>query len=218
MPFDRGGRRVKQLDTPTFSRCARQVGAEMEFVPGVLKVLSRTPGLTLVRVSLSRPTPECPEKLVVNGSEHSFADPMPVELCPPFQFGIEECDEVKGGTVQMGLYLSFQLLHKSLHILSCRFDEQFSFVFADIEPQKVKASLDVTDVSFGGGEGQTTFLQETLEAGGDFLLQKGTVLGGDDEVVGVADDVDFGLFALLAGETGCYRLFQSIQGHVGKSG
>lgn len=93
---------MKKLEATALTLFIHLVVTKVQLVAGVSEVMTNAPGFALGWMAASTPMPECPEQLMVKILKGALADPTAVEVCPPFQFRVEEGHEVKGGGVGMG--------------------------------------------------------------------------------------------------------------------
>ena len=96
------------------------------------------------------------------------------------------------------------------NVAPCRSYQQFPLSLAGILPEKIKSVLYPGNPGFLRGEGQTPFPEELLYCRFNRFFKKFFGLPGDNEIIGVADYIDFG--AAWSGSLDC-RL-QSVQSHI----
>ncbi len=94
------------------------------------------------------PLPQRAEDGVVHFREGFFTHHMPVVIRPSPNFGVQLGDEISSRGLFVCLHHLSDILQKGLNVLSGGRNEQFSLVFSQVLPKKVKAILNVGDEGF----------------------------------------------------------------------
>ena len=105
---------------------------------------------------------------------------------------------------------------EGFYILGGWFDNQLAVILADVLPQKIEPVVNVGYDRFLRGQFQSALCQKLCDDWFDFLFQQFFGCAGDDEVIGLSDQIDFG----FASGSACrsklisQSLFQPIQSEV----
>ena len=159
------------------------------------------------------PIPQVAVNLVVYGLEGAARDDVPVKVGPTPNYRVEGPDQITGFPGREFPDAFPDLGQKRCDIVSGRFDEQLPLVLARVLPQEIESVLNPRDPGFLRGQGQTPFQEKLFYRRFDRRFEKFLRLPGNDEVIGVADDVDLG----PARGSGFDRRLQSVQGHISQN-
>ena len=109
-----------------------------------------------------------------------------------------------------------------MRVLLGGLDEQLAAIFPEVLSEEVEPVVDMGDAGFLGRELQAPVAQELLDQRFDFIFQQLLGHAGDNEVIRISDEVDFGKdgspFYPLRTEALLKEFFQSIQSQVGQCG
>jgi len=175
-------------------------------------VLLRQPAFAFVRMSSPCPIPQVAVNLAVQCGEGGFRGYVPVIVAPALNNRVQGADHVTGfHGREFPDRLSDSGQDGSI-VAPGRFSEELPAILARVLPQKVESVFYPRYPGFLRGEGETSFLKKLFYCRLDRTFEKLFRFPGDDEVVGVADDVDLG----SVGGDGFYCRFQTVQCHVGQ--
>ena len=183
------------------------------------KVTCLDPFSGFAQVSASRPPPEAAEDGAVHPREGFRADHVPVVVRPAPDDGIEHLDQFSGAGLLVRLDEGTHFFQERVDVLLGGSDEEFAAMLADRLAQEVEAVFDRRDPSFLHREFQAPRAEELHEEGLDLLAQRLAGSTGDDEVVGVAHEVDERSWPPSGTWEACLEGgFQSVEGEVGQGG
>ncbi len=159
--------------------------------------------------------------LVVNVVEGFGGHNVAVIQPPSAQDGVEFVYQVNGFGRAVAAYGAFYLAQEGLHTPLGGFDEEFALVFAHVLAEEVKPPVNVCQVRFLLREREAAPGQETADGRFDLCFQHVGVVGGDDEIVGVAHEihlhgVDVAVSVVADAAHAVDVVFQTVQHHIGQ--
>ena len=179
---------------------------------GAGPVRARQPLFPLVRVPSLCPIPQVAVDLPVQCSEGLARSYVPVIVGPAPDYRVQGADHIAGFPCRELPDCFLDSGQDSSVVTPGRSREELPVVFARALPQEIKSVLYSRDPGFLRRKGKPSWLEKLFYCRLDRLFKKFFRFPGDDEVVGVADYVDFG----AVGGDGFYRCLQSVQGHIGQ--
>ena len=206
------GYRTHQYQDCLFAVCTFRFSEPPRLTLDPLKIAICYPVGGLIGVTALCPFPEHVPDLRIQSGEDRFSDPVPVVHGPTLENRVEYLNELGLSCMRHFFQGLFHLVPQALLAFQGRFDQQFLVVLAYIDPKEIETVLDVRDLGFLQGEFQTAFSQKRLNGGQYLRFQCFFRCAADDEVVRIADDMEFAPSLSLG--TVFDDLFQSIQGHV----
>ena len=182
--------------------------------PDVMPVLTDDPLGRLTAVPASRPSPQTTPDQMINFAEHAFRRNMPMITNPTPNDRVELPNQViLAGAVMVPHHLS-NLRQERLCVLLRRCDQQLAAAFAKILSKEVEPLIDMCDRRLLRREPKPPFREKIGDHGIDFVLQLLSRASGDDEVIRVSDEVDFGMVVAAVLESLTQQSLQSLQGQV----
>ena len=173
-------------------------------------------------MSASGPQPEPAPNLEVHPLERLCRHdvPMVVDPAPDDRVELTYQAFLTGGFVR--IYDAPDFLQERVRVLLRRLDEQRAVEFAEMLSEEVEPLVNMRDAGFLWRELQAPFAQKLLDEGTDFLFQHVLGRAGDDEVIRIPNEVDFGIDGSprdrLPVEGLVEEFFQSIQNQVRQRG
>ena len=127
---------------------------------------------------------------MVERTEDSFADHVPVILNPSPDDRVEQADQIFRFGLWVGLDDLADFLHQFSDAFLGRFDQQFVAILAYILAEEVEPVFDVGNDRLLLREFQTSLLKELFHQRLDHHQQEYLRVPGDDEVIGETHQVD----------------------------
>ena len=159
------------------------------------KVAFGDPASGFIRVAALAPSVDSSPHKAVDLGKHLGADNVPMVVGPASEYGVEFVDELirRSPFVAFtnGSYLLLDTLETGLagrDLQFCRFPVGPG-MFPDSLSQKVKTFVDRGDFGLFFGEADPSYRKKCLQFGNE-VFQRFPVVGGDDEIIRVSDEVD----------------------------
>ena len=162
------------------------------------EIPSHEPPLALPWMPPQGPAPECFEDGAINAAEDARALDVAMVQRPAANHAVEFGSQPPCWSIQRFFHMGSHLFKERMDVLLGRFDPQLSMgVATQILAEEVEAFLNVRDLRLFRREFQPTFAQEALHQRRHLILQQFFRSAGDDEVVGIADQMNLCLATVL---------------------
>lgn len=210
--------RIDQVDEPTGCRLAGEGPGE---VPNRPEVSVAEPSFSFVGMAFLRPVPEQPPEPVADLGERGPGDDVAVVVGPAAHDRIQGADHVDLTRRPERVQALAERAQVVDQVPLARPDQQLAFDPPHVPAEEIESLIQTSDAGLGRRESEAPLGQKRLDRRFDHGFQPFRRVGRDDEVVGIADQVQLvTLFPIdRPGRTQDARPFldgavQSIQRHI----
>jgi len=130
------------------------------------------------------------EDRMINVCEGTFADHVPMIVSPPTNLRVELIDQIGGRHAKPGFNRCSDPRQEGFNVLLGRLDEQLPVkVAAHVLSEEIKAFFHVRNDSLRGREFKSSLLKKLFDEGLDLSFQQVFRFTGEDEIIGIANEI-----------------------------
>src|SRR3989337_4550356 len=132
-------------------------------------------------------------KHIIHLAEHSRRHNMPMVVRPTKDNRVERVDQLNLRRCRVRTQNGTRFHQERMRILTGRCYQKLSAVPSNMLPKKIKPIIDMRDTGLVRRELKPSFSQEMLDQWSDLILQHLVRVAGNNEVVGIPYQANFGV-------------------------